>query len=200
MSLNDITHETRRLIRKMKLKNSDFTIVSSNCVGGTIYKDLGLVYKSPFVGLFITPIHFVHLCENFEHFMKLELEEVVDSRLNYPLGRIDSVVIHFMHYETFQQAQNSWRSRRDRINYENLYFVLVERDGCSIEDLTKFDSLGVSHKISLTKEPYKGLRHSFHIKNFEDKDELGNLLDFENRFSGKRLMYAFNFIKWLNDT
>lgn len=198
LNLNSIALKVRNHVRKKKLSNTDFTIVASNCVGGTIYKDLGLEYKTPFIGLFIDADQFVSMCEDFHKFMMLELEEVIDPQISYPLGKIGSVVIHFMHYATFEDSKNSWNKRKKRMNYANMYFVLSERDNCTIRDLIRFDQLDFSNKIALTKNNYIEIRNSQHIKGFENELELGQLLDFKNRFSGKRKMYEFNFIKWLN--
>jgi uncharacterized protein (DUF1919 family) len=198
LNLNSITLKLRNHVRKKMLSNRDFTIVASNCVGGTIYKDLGLEYKTPFVGLFINADQFVSMCEDFQEIMKLELEEVIDANISYPLGKIGSVVIHFMHYATFEDAKISWNKRKKRMNYANMYFVLSERDKCTFGDLIKFDKLSFTNKIALTKNNYIEIKNSHHIKGYEKESELGQLLDFKNSLSGKRKMYDFNFIKWLN--
>lgn len=59
------------------------------------------------------------------------------------------IKIHFLHYETFAEANESWIRRSKRISWENNYFILVERDGCTYEDLLRFDKLPFKHKVAL---------------------------------------------------
>ena len=65
----------RNDLRKLKLVNSNFTLIANNCVSGAIYDDLGLQYLTPFVGLYIMPADFVKLCGCFDYYMAQNLEE-----------------------------------------------------------------------------------------------------------------------------
>lgn len=57
----------------LDLDRLDFTIVSNNCVGGLIYKQLGFQYRTPFVGLFILPDDYYKLTKDFRYYMEQEL-------------------------------------------------------------------------------------------------------------------------------
>lgn len=41
------------VMRRLRLENSDITILSNNCIGGIIYHKLGLRFKSPTINLLI---------------------------------------------------------------------------------------------------------------------------------------------------
>ena len=49
----------RNNIERLKLKNTDFTIFSQNCIGSIMYHDLGQPFKSPTINLLITPKDFI---------------------------------------------------------------------------------------------------------------------------------------------
>ena len=55
--------------RLQRLKNTDFTIIASNCVGTVIYYDLGLQFLSPKINLKIGIKDFIKLAENLEQYM-----------------------------------------------------------------------------------------------------------------------------------
>lgn len=107
------------------------------------------------------------------------------------------IQIHFLHYKNFEEGVNAWKRRRERIHWNKLYVVLVERDGCSEEDLKAFDGLPYKHKIALVHKPYSFLKHSCLIKGFENDHELGNIMTFKNKW-GMKHYDAFNWRKFLN--
>ncbi|HEU6731117.1 TPA: DUF1919 domain-containing protein, partial [Streptococcus pneumoniae] len=57
----------------LELDRLDFTIISNNCVGGLIYRQLGFQYRTPFVGLFILPDDYYKLTKHFRYYMEQEL-------------------------------------------------------------------------------------------------------------------------------
>lgn len=42
-----------------RLDNKDFSLLSSNCLGGFILHDLGLRFNSPFINLWLKPGDFI---------------------------------------------------------------------------------------------------------------------------------------------
>lgn len=43
-----------RMINRKRLKNTDFSLITNNCVGGIISHDMHLQFRSPTVNLFLT--------------------------------------------------------------------------------------------------------------------------------------------------
>ena len=52
--------------KRSRLKNTDFTIISSNCGGMLIYYDMELPYLTPTVNLSIEMNDFVRMVENLD--------------------------------------------------------------------------------------------------------------------------------------
>ena len=60
--INYINKIRRPLILKKfrrQNKNTDFTIISQNCIGGVIYANLGLEFRTPTINMFIEDENFV---------------------------------------------------------------------------------------------------------------------------------------------
>ena len=121
--------KVQRLIRRQRkmLRVKDFSIISQNCIGGVLYHDMGIQFLSPTVNTFIKEPDFVKLCCRLEHYMSLPLELRWDEE--YPVGRLDDIEVHFMHYETCEDARECWERRKQRINYHRILVLATDRDG-----------------------------------------------------------------------
>ena len=110
-----------------KLKICDFTIISQNCIGGVLYHDLGMQFLSPTINAFIPEPGFVKMVLNLRYYMEQEL--VIRWGEEYPIGMLDDVEIHFMHYEACQEAKEAWDKRKKRINWDKIFVIGTDRDG-----------------------------------------------------------------------
>ena len=150
----------REQIRSFKLKaersrliNKEVTIFSSNCIGGAIYHDLGLRFMSPTINLFIRPSDFVRFLSNVQHYVKCDLKEL-DAGEMYPCGDLDGIRLDFVHYESFSEAKAKWNERSARIDLSNCCAIMVDRDGCTQEDVRAFDALPIDQKAFLTARTF----------------------------------------------
>ena len=103
------------------------TFISQNCIGGVLYHDLGLQFLSPTINTFIPEPGFVKLVLNLRHYMEQEL--VIRWGEEYPIGMLDDVEIHFMHYDTCKEAKEAWDKRKARINWDKIFVIATDRDG-----------------------------------------------------------------------
>lgn len=103
------------------------TFISQNCIGGVLYHDLGLQFLSPTINTFIPEPGFVKMVLNLRYYMEQEL--VMRWGEEYPIGMLDDVEIHFMHYETCQEAKDAWDRRKVRINWDKIFVIGTDRDG-----------------------------------------------------------------------
>ena len=105
----------------------DITFISQNCIGGVLYHDLGLQFLSPTINTFIPEPGFVKMVLNLRHYMEQEL--VMRWGEEYPIGMLDDVEIHFMHYNTCKEAKEAWDRRKVRINWDKIFIIGTDRDG-----------------------------------------------------------------------
>ncbi|WP_207562605.1 DUF1919 domain-containing protein [Sulfurimonas aquatica] len=171
-------------INRLFINKDDFTIISNNCWGTFIYKKYAIPYQSPFVNLVVFAPDYIELLENFslEVLHKLSFIEHKDSKhkdelinigiyeTNYPIGILDNKYeLHFIHYESKEDAENKWRKRIERINLNKLIFKFSDGDKFESSMAARFDKLKFRNKVCFTSEEYKGLNSVITLKKFKNK-------------------------------
>lgn len=154
------------------LSATPFTIVSNNCWGAHIYRELRLPYSTPFVGLFVPPGCYLELLRNFDSLIRGDLSFIRASKyqrvnefrasrcLDYPIALLaDRVEIHFMHYKSREECLSKWRRRVARIvePSSKCLFKFCDHDGATIDELRAFDELPMSRKVCFVGSPHLAL-------------------------------------------
>lgn len=161
-----------------------------------MYHDYGLRFMSPTINLSFSASDFVKFCENIEGYLAEELRFVcVGGDMVYPIAMLNDIRIDFVHYDTPQEAKKEWEVRKKRINWENVYFIMCERDECTYDLLKKFDSLPYRNKVAFVHTDYPDLKCAYKIGGFEQQSELGNIIDFK-KYGFKRYYDDFDFNTW----
>lgn len=189
----------RKLYKKylrIRLKNKNFSIIASNCNGGVILSDLDIKFNTPTINLFFYPEDFLEFISSIKENLEYELIEE-ESNYNYPVGSLNNIKIHFMHYKTFKEAKEKWDSRKNRINYNNLFIMCTDRDGCTYEQIKRFDQLPYKNKIMFTHKQYPEFKSCYYIEGFENQSSVGILSNYIGN-TRKRYLNKFNFVKWFN--
>lgn len=195
-----INHSLRYCINtrnRKKLKNAHLTVIASNCTGGFILNDLQQRFNSPFINLYLTPKHFIRYLNHIAFYREQPLTFIQTGK-SYPVGKLADIEIHFMHYNNEQEAHEKWQQRTERMNLDNLFIIMTERDGCTYEDLLNFDQLPFANKVVFTHKHYPDIRSAFNIKGFEHQQMVGNLFDYSG-LNGKRYYDQFDYVKWFNN-
>lgn len=173
------------------------SIVSSNCYGGVVSHDLGLKFMSPTVNLWLYPEDYLKLCAQPTKFFSEEPTQI-ETNYSYPVGKILDITLYFQHYDDFEEARKKWIERSKRIDYNNLFFMMTERDGCTVEKIKRFDMLPYKNKVVFTHIPYPEFYSAFYIKGFEDKDECGILSEYRDSVFIRRYIDDFDVVQFLN--
>ncbi len=195
--IKELEWQIHRRKKRMALKNRDFSIISSNCSGTFIYYDLKLPYTSPTVNLSIGMNDFVRMVKNLEWYMAQKLVEV-ETEKEYPVGMLGDVEIHFIHYQTFEEAVRKWERRKKRINWNNLFIIGIERDGCTYDTIREFEQLPYKNKVIFTHVKYLEIPSAYCIKGFEKEKELGCITNFRNQLKRRRYLEDFDYVRFLN--
>lgn len=184
-------------INRLKLRNHDFSILSNNCTGALITHDLGKRFLTPTVNLFIPTPDFVKFLYNIDYYLKQEIVQIYKEGINYPVGKLDDIEIHFMHYKNIDEAKEKWYERSKRINYDNLYILMVDDNRCTEETIESFERLPFKNKVFLTNKHYKNSTTAFYVKGFEKKEYIDDISLYKNIF-GKKYYDYFDYVWWLN--
>jgi len=181
-----------------RLKNKEFTIISSNCLSGVISHDLGLKFLSPTVNLYIPPAYFIRFLEDLPHYLGLDLAFVDNYGLPYPVAVLEDVPVFFIHYKTKQEALEKWEARKKRIRWDNLFIMMTDRYCCPYDVLKRFDSLPYKNKVCFTVREYEEFQSCVRVKKGNSKTCVGIITDIMNIFGKRMYQYNFDYVKWLN--
>lgn len=123
--------------------SKDLTIISSNCIGGRLYRLLNIPYASPTVGLWFRYDHFCEFCNNLEDYLSVPPAHDIElsDKYGYPVGDINGIKIMFQHYESFDDAFKKWSYRCSRVNLSRVLVLCTDRDGFTNEQFFKFTSI-----------------------------------------------------------
>lgn len=188
---------------RSNLINRDFSIICSNCVGGVISHSLGLQFLSPTVNVFLYPKEYLKLIYHLRHYMNIK--EMPEDRAEsvstgYYVGILDDIRLYFGHCPNFQSARDKWFERCRRINYDNLYFIMIQRDGCKEEDLQKFDAYPSRHKIVFTTRERPDIKSAYYIPGTTLNGQVIDLVGYKGKMTGRRWIDDFDYVSFLNDT
>lgn len=213
---NPITRRMNKFIRskvkkpflKKKLKKEDWTLICNNCLGGMVTNDFGQQFRSPTVNLFFPKLSFFDFVEHMDYYLEQPLEDGgVNEELKYPIavlrgdGTKPDVLVHFMHYKSFDEAKSKWNSRKQRMNKDNIFVAWTFAFGeYTEEEYKRFEALPVKKKVGFVnrKELCKQYNSLYYIKGFEKRESLANILEYCD-FFGRRYYDQFDFAKWFNE-
>ena len=149
--------------RASALKQREFTIISNNCWGGTIYESYNLPKMSPTVGLFIMADDYIRFCSDLKGYLAKELtfipptqsvhfEELQNTNNfgKYPVGLLGDVEIMFLHYHSEQEAKEKWERRCKRINWDKMIVKFNDQNGCTYKEAQAFFELPLKNKLFFT--------------------------------------------------
>ena len=185
-------------LKKKRLKNITPTIISSNCNGEFIYYDMNLQFRSPTINLSFEMNDYVKMLENLKWYMEQPILPHEDLRYDYPTGMLGDIEILFNHYETFEYAVKKWEERKKRIDWDNLFVLAIDGDGCTYDSIQRFDRLPYKNKVIFTHIPYPEIQSAYYIKGFEKEDGVGVILHFKKQFWVRRYLDEFDYVSFLN--
>lgn len=185
------------LRNRVKNKNKNICIISSNCIGGVVYNELGMKFTSPTINLYFEPEDFLKFVENIQFYLNEEL--IFENNLNYnfPVAKLNDIHIYFMHYNTKEEAVKKWSARKKRIDLNNIYIVMTDKGIKDKSLFERFEKLPYKNKILFTHNKMNNFNSTYYIPGFENQNELGNIIEYKNIF-GQRYYDKFDFIKWFN--
>lgn len=199
--MNEINLLMRHFIdrkNRKQLKNKEFSLFASNCNGACICHDLGLRFRSPFVNLRLSGPDFVKFLTAPREYLNCELSFLEQTERSFPVARLADITLYFQHYESEEEARLQWQRRQERINWDELFVMLTQRDGCTDEVLRAFDALPYRHKVVFTKEPRPDIQSAVYIPGFEKDKELGVCSAFVGKWNGRKYYDAFDYVAWFN--
>lgn len=207
---NALTHRWNRWIRNLflipqmrkRLINKDVTILCNNCNGGIVSHDLGLRFNSPTVNLYFRGDGFFKFCEDLDFYLAsslIPLEERKDGDKVYPVFTLGEgekkIELHFLHYNSFEDARSKWETRKARINKDNIFVVSAFFNLSTEDKVKRFEHLPQKNKVIFCEKEYPNAPHTFYIHGFPKGL---NVLSLFHGLCGHRKIDQFDFVYWFN--
>ena len=185
--------------RAKKLITHDFSIITNTCLAGILYRSFGCKTLSPTVNMIIEPKDFVKFCYDFRCYMSYELTFSHDewrpvTREKYPVTKLNDVRIHMVHYKNYDEAKDAWDRRKQRIVWDNLFFILHDWHYCLKKDeIDAFLKIKHRNKLCLLSKSF----YNFNVDEpivFSKEDSL--LASYPLRL----IEDHFDFVTWINNS
>ena len=193
-------HPVRIFIQKSnrkRLKNHDFTLLTSNCIGGIISNELGEKFLSPTVNTRIDPLDFIKFVANLREYLSLDLV-FVDAVESFPVAKLGDVLINFVHYKTREEAETKWMERKKRINWNNVWIITNDVGGLSEKDIEMLKSINYARGIALfSTRKYYDADFVYQMPK-DEKGELINYLSIDKLRGVRKFALYFDHVAWLN--
>jgi len=166
------------------IESRDFSIIASNCTGTLPYRFLDMPHLSPTVNLFFFAPDYIKFVTRLEYYLDEPLRFAAHSRFEqgrathtahgkYPIGLVDDIEIHFMHYSSERHARETWIRRSARVNFDNLIFSFTDRDLCTAELVKTFSELP-GRKLLLTAQPMPWVSCAVSVPAYRGQSEMGD--------------------------
>lgn len=178
-------------IRRMREKN--FSIICSNCVGGVIYNNLGMQFLSPTINMYMHNLDFIKFACNLKHYCSQELK-FIDSDESFPVAMCDDIRLNFNHSNTAEDARRDWERRKVRINYDNIYLIFYYREGYEMDQIREIEKAPCKRLAILTHKPL-GLDYEVYMKGNGDPKQ--NFLE-KDKYGIRTFEKEWDFVSWIN--
>lgn len=190
-----------KVVNKMKKRNriSTCSIISSNCIGGLVSHDLNLRFDSPTVNLFFEAEDFLEFVENLKYYLSIKLDDVkVDIEKGYPVGILNDLKVHFVHYKTPEECIEKWETRRVRVDFNNLFIICTDRNGMTLELLKRYLNIPYRKIIFVSKIKWCFSKECIYIPGFENEKEVEEMQKYADWLGHRYYEKYFDIVKWLN--
>lgn len=185
------------------LKNDNFTILCSNCIGGIIYHRLGKRFLTPTINMWMLQPDFAEFCLHLDYYLVQELIFIA-SDYNYPVAQIvgngkdiPAITLFFNHAENPEEACEKWTERKQRIVRDNMFLMLYNLDGITVEKIKQLENVPCRNRVVFTPTPIPEIDWSVYIKPVMSHLDPYNYLE-KDVFGVRYFEKKFDFVSFLN--
>ena len=195
---NPIAKHRRKCMRDA-LQNTNMTFLCPSCMGGELFHDLGLQFRSPTINLMMLQTDFVKFVTNFDEYMAVPFEFFKHPDYDFPCAKLKDITVHFTHYHSEEEAVTKWESRSERIDRNNLFIYCSDRDGITEEEVRSLGKLKVKGIVFFSAHDYKDIPYCLYIPKFKDVGVVQGIQDVHYPDCHRSYEEYFDFVKWFNE-
>ena len=183
----EVSNRTFADIRRNKLNNTDFSIISNNCWGGHVYRRYGLLYSSPTIGMYFYSEEYIKLLRNLDRnlFLPYSVVNANESKYyqdllrkgqkNVFIGKLgNEIELVLLHYHSKEEAEEKWARRLARVNLNNLIVKMSEMNMCSEKHLLEFDEMNYRKKVLFVAKEREKIKSQIIVNRYIRENEISN--------------------------
>ena len=183
----EVSNRTFADIRRNKLNNTDFSIISNNCWGGHVYRRYGLLYSSPTIGMYFYSEEYIKLLRNLDRnlFLPFSVVNANESKYyqdllrkgqkNVFIGKLgNEIELVLLHYHSKEEAEEKWARRLARVNLNNLIVKMSEMNMCSEKHLLEFDEMNYRKKVLFVAKEREKIKSQIIVNRYIRENEISN--------------------------
>jgi uncharacterized protein (DUF1919 family) len=110
----------------------------------------------------------------------------------YPVGKIDDIELHFVHYNSVAEAREKWEKRLKRVNFDNIFVIGSDRGYCTPDIIARFLHLPFKNKLFFSSRKSNS-KEVVYFKEYANDEEVGDLINHDHAW-----YYHFHVATWLN--
>ena len=176
--------------KRLHNKTLPLTILSQNCVGGFLYRDMGQPYRSPTAGLFFRNGDFVRFVLDLDRYLAMEPEMYWGD--DHPIGRLGDIEIQFLHYHTCRDAKEKWLRRSSRLIRDKIMVICTDRDGFSDADFELWKTIPYPKVLITCRERYRSHPDTLYLPEFRHQDSVGDLFTARKFYHNHKIIQTIN--------
>lgn len=135
------------------------------------------------------------MAANLREYLSYDLEFIA-SEYDYPVARLKDITIYFNHSKSASEAASTWNRRKTRINYENLFLLMYDREGLSLEELQQIEQIPCRGRVIFSDRTRSELPY---VVTMKPTDNLGGKQCMDKDWFGIRTFEKqFDYVRWLN--
>ncbi len=165
---------------------------------------------SPTINMFMSEKDFLKFAKNLKYYIGKQLVYIEMQQgvlFKYPVCTLgegeDRITLHFNHYPSFDEANAKWEERKQRINYDNMFFIFSTRprDGyLDYDDIKELSEIKAKGVVCFTSRDYKEFDYTLQLKKYSGQELVGSyMIDHKSKFLNRAVWEKdFDFVYWLN--
>jgi uncharacterized protein (DUF1919 family) len=158
------------ILMSLKLIPKLFSIISDDCWGGQVYRQLRIPYLTPTVGLWIRPQDYLDYVENLDRIHQEDLI-FVQSKKDYPIATLSGIELNFMHFDNELEAKEKYMERYARIERGKLLVKIdFGKPGYTKSDMERWNRLRIPNSVAFyppsSKIPAEGVHNGIEVRDW----------------------------------
>ena len=96
-----------------------------------------------------------------DYYLIQKLAFFKNPEYDFPCAHLGDLTLHFNHFHTEEEAVQKWVERSARIDRDNLFVFLEERDGLTREDILQLSKIHARGLVVFTANAYPDIPYAF---------------------------------------